>query len=153
MKENLKIGYEGIFFDNKSIKNAFEITRGECTLKSEPSDYHVTTVYAPKQLSSHLYGEKVIVTCTKYKLDNNLFTKEGALTANEGFKVELSTNNSELATMLANIDKNWHITGSFNDKAVYTNDINFEDGMEVSFSFEGIFAGFSYKYGVINKAI
>lgn len=140
----MNILYEGFFCcDSEKVKSAFN-QMNPARLVKLPKNYHVTTEYKPENLHENLYGQKVKVRVLKYKKDEKLIYNEKE-TANEGFQVQIITHNLELHHILKTINKNWHITGSFNDCAVATEMIDFSDGVRCNFEFEAIFGGFDKK--------
>lgn len=136
----MKILYEGFFCSDEEVKKAFE-QMSSVRFSKLPKSYHVTTEYKPEITHEHLYGQRVKIRAIKYKKDNNLIHDEKQ-TANEGFQVQIITQNQELHDILRHINKNWHITGSFDDCAVATNLIDFSNGTTCNFEFDAIFGGF-----------
>lgn len=141
----MNIVYEGFFIKNNeklnSIIKELRNTHKTKALKNTPTDFHVTTEFLPKNLHKELYGVTVKIKIRKYKLCKTLKTKKG-VTANEGVSVEIITQDKNIKKLLSSINKNWHITASFDDGAKYTNDIDFTDGYECEYEVEAVFGGY-----------
>ena len=67
---------------------------------------------------------------------------DGQITSNEGFKVEVTSENKELAAYLDSLNKNYHITGAYKDGAKYTEYIDFSAGDPMDVYITGTFGGF-----------
>lgn len=64
------------------------------------------------------------------------------MTSNEGFKAEVSSENEKLNEYLQSLDKNYHITGAYQDSAQYTEYIDFSRGEAMDVSLAGTFGGY-----------
>lgn len=69
-------------------------------------------------------------------------TDDGQTTANEGFKLEMASENTELAAYLDAVDKNYHITGAYQDAAKYTEYIDFSAGAPLDVYVIATFGGY-----------
>jgi len=132
------IVYEGIFFDQEEAAALFKNFRGEAPFAHVADIFHVTTRFDPNEIQRQFYGLKVQVHLTHYKIEA-VAADDGSLTSNEGFKVSLKAENRELQNHLDTLNVNYHITGSFQDGAKYTEKVDFSDGTPVDFHIEGIF--------------
>lgn len=134
--------YEGIFLDNDEITGLFTSVRGEeAPFDNVTKDFHVTTEFMPEEVHTEWYGEPIRVHITAYAVQE-VATDDGQMTSNEGFKVEVSSENEELNEYLESLDKNYHITGAYQDSAKYTEYIDFSKGEQVDESVTGTFGGY-----------
>ncbi len=134
--------YEAIFLDNEEVLNLFKKVRGEVSpLENVATSFHVTTEFKPEEPKCKWYGQKVNVHFIKYKIAE-VIMDDGNITENEGFKVELSSDDEEFNKFLKSLNKNFHVTGTYKDAAKWTNNIDFSDGEDVDFTLEGIFGGY-----------
>lgn len=137
------IVYEGFFVNNnEEIQEILKLFRTE-SFNFETKHYHVTTEFKPQKLHDNLYGIPVKILLKKYK-SGKLPYKE-SFSRNDGFEVEIITENKNLKEIIMSISKNWHLTGGFNNSANLTNYLDFSDGKEVSIIIDGYFSGFSTK--------
>lgn len=137
-----KVVYEAFFLDNDEILSRFAEVRGETApYERVTKDFHVTTSYMPETDCRSLYGREVTIRVTLYQcgvvLDDN-----GQPTSNEGFFGSVSSEDAELMAMIDSIDKNWHITGSYQGAAKYTEYLDLTDAKEVDFTVKGVFGAF-----------
>ena len=140
-KKNYAV-YEAIFLDNNEIANLFTSVRGEePPYATVTQDYHVTTEFMPAQAHAQWYGEQVKLHITSYAAQD-VQMEDGQTTSNEGFKVEVTCENAELAAFLESLGKNFHITGSYNDAAKYTEYVDFSQGKPLDIYVTGTFGGF-----------
>ncbi len=140
--EEATVVYEGIFLDNQEILDLFAKVRGEeAPYETVTKEFHVTTEFMPSEAHSKWYGEKITVHITKYK-SAEIKMDDGNMTANEGFKAEVTSDNEKLNEYLKSLNKNFHITGSYKDGAKYTDQIDFSDGTVLDETVEGTFGGF-----------
>ena len=134
--------YEGAFLDNDEIADLFASVRGEeAPFANVTKDYHVTTEYMPEQTHRDWYGETINVHITAYAVQE-VAMDDGQMTSNEGFKVDVTSENEELNEYLQSLGKNYHITGAYQDGAKYTEYIDFSKGEAVDVSVEGTFGGY-----------
>lgn len=141
-QKHISIKYEGIFLDNTEVENLFIKARGQkAKLNQTLMTQHVTTEYKPQTYHPNWYGQKVTIHITSYAMQD-VKTEDGNTTTNEGFKVSLTSKNQELNDYLATVVKKFHITGSYNDKAQYTNNIDFSKGQEFNATLTGTFGAF-----------
>lgn len=139
--------YEAIFLNNDEILSLFNSIRNMVPYCFITENFHVTTEFMPSELHEQWYGEKVSVRITDYK-SQKVIADNGIITANEGFKVFLSSENKSLLSYLNSLNKNFHITGSYQDAAKYTEQIDFRDGKKLNIEIIGI-----YGYCDSNKII
>ena len=139
--------YEAIFLNNEEVERLFALIRGEQPHTNKPKDYHVTMAFKPERTAERLYGKLVSIHVIGYK-DAEIATHQG-MTYNEGFKVEISSTDPEMAKYIAENKSNFHITGSFEDKPVYTGFIDFKDAQPVDCTFIGKFGAFTSEGNII----
>ncbi len=142
--------YEGIFLDNQEILDLFASIRGETApFDNVTKEFHVTTEFMPSEAHSKWYGEKLSIHISKYLLADTTMD-DGGTTSNEGFKVEVSSDNEEFNEYLKSLNKNFHITGSYKDAAKYTDKLDFSEGEDMNVTVQGTFGGFysdsSYRF-------
>ena len=143
--------YEAIFLDNDKVQDLFTQVRGESApFEKLTTDFHVTTVFKPETAHPEWYGQEVTVHITSYAAQE-VTMDDGGLTANEGFKVEVSSDNQELNDYLSSLGKNYHITGSYKDAARYTNYIDFSQGQPFEATLTGTF-GATFSDGTVKLA-
>lgn len=134
--------YEGIFLDNDEIQELFTEVRGKkAPYKNVTQDFHVTSQFMPEEAHTQWYGQQVTVHITAYA-KQKVKMDDGKMTANEGFKVELDSDNQELNDYLASLDNNYHITGAYKDGAKYTGQVDFSKGEKVDYTVTGTFGGY-----------
>ena len=142
-KEELEIGYyyyEGIFLSTEEVTAAFRSVSDEFPRYPViPEPFHITTEYMPNTTHDNLYGTEVTVHIMGYKYGTSLDESDGSTSENEGFKVEVTSENSKMQELLDSIDKNWHITGSYTTAARYTKYMDFSDAEPVDFKLTGTF--------------
>ena len=142
--------YEALFLDNDEITDLFESVRGETApFENVTQDFHVTTEYMPAEAHPEWYGEEVNIHITAYAVQE-IEMEDGQMTENEGFKVEVSTDNEELEAYLMSLNKNFHITGAYKDGAKYTEYIDFSEGDPMDVYTTATFGGY-YTDGTIRK--
>lgn len=133
--------YEAVFLDNDEIGNLFAEMRGETPpFDQVTKDFHVTTEFKPETLHPEWYGEKVVVHITSYAVQE-VAMEDGSMTANEGFKAEVTSSNESLNSYFASLNKNYHITGAYKDGAKYTEYVDFSQGEPLDVTVTGIFGG------------
>lgn len=143
--------YEAIFLDNDKVQDLFTQVRGESApFEKLTTDFHVTTAFKPETAHPEWYGREVTVHITSYAAQE-VTMDDGGLTANEGFKVEVSSDNQELNDYLSSLGKNYHITGSYKDVARYTNYIDFSQGQPFEATLTGTF-GATFSDGTVKLA-
>ncbi len=141
-QEEATVIYEGIFVDNDEVTQLFADVRGKkAAYKNVPEDFHVTTQYMPETAHPEWYGQKVTVRITAYA-KQKVKMDDGKASANEGFGVEVTSDNQELNEFLKSLDKNYHITGSYKDGAKYTEQLDFSKGKAVDKTITGTFGGY-----------
>lgn len=133
--------YEAIFLDNDEIGGLFAEMRGETPpFEQVTKDFHVTTEFKPETLHPEWYGESVVVHITSYAVQE-IAMEDGTMTANEGFKAEVTSSNESLNSYLASLSKNYHITGAYKDGAKYTEYVDFSQGEPMDVTVTGTFGG------------
>ena len=141
-QEETTVVYEGIFLDNDEVTKLFAEVRGKkAPYKIVPEDFHVTTQFMPETAHPEWYGQKVTVHITAYA-KQKVKMDDGKASANEGFGVELSSDNQELSEFLKSLGKNYHITGSSKDAAKYTEQLDFSKGAAMDKTMTGTFGGY-----------
>lgn len=144
--------YEGIFLDNDEIQELFTKVRGKkAPYKNVTQEFHVTSQFMPEEAHAQWYGQQVTVHITAYT-KQKVKMDDGKMTANEGFKAELSSDNQELSDYLASLDNNFHITGAYKDSAKYTGQVDFSKGEKVDYTVTGTFGGY-YSDNVIRLSV
>ena len=142
-KEEQEIGYyyyEGIFLSTEEITEAFRSVSDEFPrYPVVPEPFHITTEYMPDTVHDNLYGAEVTVHITGYQYGTSTDETDGSTSENEGFKVEVTSEDPEMQELLDSIDKNWHITGSYTTAARYTKYMDFSDADPVDFILKGTF--------------
>ena len=137
-----KAVYEAVFLDNAQISDLFAQARGSnAALAKVPSDYHITTAFQPETAHPEWYGQTVNVHVTTYAMQE-VKMEDGTLTENEGFKVELTSDNEQLNSYLASLNKNFHITGSSKDAPRWTENIDFSQGQTFEANATGTFGAY-----------
>lgn len=133
--------YEAVFVNNEQISSIFNEVRGEPPYPKITADYHVTTAFRPEVDARALYGKEVTVKIIGYKA-GEVTTDDGGTTMNEGFKVELVTDDAELTDYVVGKARNYHITGSYVDQAKYTGYLDFSDATPVDYTVKGTFGAY-----------
>lgn len=133
--------YEGIFLDNEQIDSYFRQVRGEAPFGNITKDFHVTTLFFPEKDSRALYGKEIEVHIIGYKAAE-VKTENGGTTSNEGFKVELKSDDNEMTSYLVRNDRSFHITGAYMDNPGYTVNIDFSDSQPLDFTVIGTFGAY-----------
>ncbi len=137
-----KAVYEAVFLDNAQIGDLFAQARGSnAALAKVPSDYHITTAFQPETAHPEWYGQTVNVHVTTYAMQE-VKMEDGTLTENEGFKVDLTSENEQLNNYLASLNKNFHITGSSKDAPRWTENIDFSQGQTFEANATGTFGAY-----------
>ncbi len=93
--------YEAIFLDKDEVLNAFKQAAPDYPKNDlTPPEFHVTTAFQPEEKHTSLYGTKVTVHIVGYA-SGTVHRDDGAgESSNEGFLVELSTDNEEMQALL-----------------------------------------------------
>ena len=137
-----KAVYEAVFLDNEQISSLFAQARGNnAALEKVPNEYHITTAFQPETAHPEWYGQTVNVHITTYAMQE-VKMEDGTLTENEGFKVELTSENEELNNYLASLNKNFHVTGSSKDAPRWTENIDFSKGQPFEATATGTFGAY-----------
>ena len=142
-REELDIGYyyyEGIFLPADEVIGIFgQVSDGYPRYDVVPDQFHVTTEYLPETTHEELYGTEVSVHITGYKYGTAIDPEDGSASQNEGFRVEVLSDDPEMQAFLDGIDRNWHITGSYTTAARYTKYMDFSDAVPVDLTITGTF--------------
>lgn len=136
--------YEAFFLDNEEILKLFAEVRGpEAPHAIMTQDFHVTTAFMPEQDMREFYGTEVTVHIYAYQ-DGEVTADDGKLTANEGFFCTVTTENPDMQDFIDHLEKNWHITGSYQDQggAKYTEYLDLTGAREVEYTVKGHFGGY-----------
>lgn len=134
--------YEAVFLDHDEITELFASVRGEAPpFDGVTKDYHVTTAFRPEEAHPDWYGEQVSVHITAYAVQD-VKKDDGQTTSNEGFKVEMTSENEGLAAYLDLLETNYHITGSYKDAPKYTGYVDFSAGEPMDVYVVGTFGGY-----------
>lgn len=134
--------YEGVFLDFDEIKAAFlkaepDYPKNELT----PPEFHVTTAFQPEEKHTSLYGTKVTVHIVGYASGTVRRDDGAGESSNEGFLVELSTDNEEMQALLDSYEKVWHITGSYSAEGYYTEYLDWDNTTPMDITVTGTFGG------------
>ena len=134
--------YEAIFLDKDTVLKAFKQAAPDYPKNDfTPPEYHVTTAFKPEEKHTSLYGTKVTVHITGYT-SGTVYRDDGAgESSNEGFLVELSTDNEELQELLDSYDKVMHITGSYSAEGYYTEYLDWDKAVPMDITLTGTFGG------------
>ena len=135
--------YEAVFMSKEEVIEEFRNLRGETPpYENTPKEYHVTTVFRPTADSWQFYGAEADVHGYCYKA-GDAADDDGNLTGNEGVLVKLSSSNPDFQKYIDNLTEHvWHITGSYEKAAKFTNRLDFSDGTPVSFTIAGKFGAY-----------
>ena len=134
--------YEAIFLDKDEVLNAFKQAAPDYPKNDlTPPEFHVTTAFQPEEKHTSLYGTKVTVHIVGYA-SGTVHRDDGAgESSNEGFLVELSTDNEEMQALLDSYDKVWHITGSYSAEGYYTEFLDWSKITPMDITVTGTFGG------------
>lgn len=134
--------YEAIFLDKDEVLNAFRQATPDYPKNDlTPPEFHVTTAFQPEEKHTSLYGTKVTVHIVGYA-SGTVHRDDGAgESSNEGFLVELSTDNEEMQALLDSYDKVWHITGSYSAEGYYTEFLDWSKTTPMDITVTGTFGG------------
>ena len=134
--------YEAIFLDKDEVLNAFRQAAPDYPKNDlTPPEFHVTTAFQPEEKHTSLYGTKVTVHIVGYA-SGTVHRDDGAgESLNEGFLVELSTDNEEMQALLDSYDKVWHITGSYSAEGYYTEFLDWSKTTPMDITVTGTFGG------------
>ncbi|MDO4406732.1 MAG: hypothetical protein Q4C07_06070 [Eubacteriales bacterium] len=134
--------YEAIFLDKDEVLNAFKQAAPDYPKNDlTPPEFHVTTAFQPEEKHTSLYGTKVTVHIVGYA-SGTVHRDDGAgESSNEGFLVELSTDNEEMQALLDSYDKVWHITGSYSAEGYYTEYLDWSKTTPMDITVTGTFGG------------
>ena len=134
--------YEAIFLDIDAVKSAFrQAEPNHPKYDHTPPEYHVTTAFQPEEKHTSLYGTKVTVHIIGYT-SGKVQREDGAgESMNEGFLVEVSSDNEEMQALLDSCEKVWHITGSYSAEGYYTEFLDWSKATPMDITLTGTFGG------------
>ena len=134
--------YEAIFLDKDEVLNAFRQAAPDYPKNDlTPPEFHVTTAFQPEEKHTSLYGTKVTVHIVGYT-SGTVHRDDGAgESSNEGFLVELSTDNKEMQDLIDSYDKVMHITGSYSAEGYYTEFLDWSKATPMDVTLTGTFGG------------
>ena len=134
--------YEAIFLDKDEVLNAFKQAAPDYPKNDlTPPEFHVTTAFQPEEKHTSLYGTKVTVHIVGYA-SGTVHRDDGAgESSNEGFLVELSTDNKEMQDLIDSYDKVMHITGSYSAEGYYTEFLDWSKTTPMDITVTGTFGG------------
>lgn len=132
--------YEAVFLDKEDVEAAFgSVAEDFPKFETVPQEFHVTTEFKPDPRHADLYGSPVTVHITGYTYGSVPDPEEGVVSDNEGFLVEISSPDDRMQQFLDDIDKKWHITGSYTIGGKYTEQLDFSDATPVDVTLTGVF--------------
>ena len=134
--------YEAIFLDKDEVLKAFKQAAPDYPKNAlTPPEFHVTTAFQPEEKHTSLYGTKVTVHIVGYA-SGTVHRDDGAgESSNEGFLVELSTDNEEMQALIDSYDKVMHITGSYSAEGYYTEFLDWSKMTPMDITLTGTFGG------------
>lgn len=134
--------YEAIFLDKDEVLKAFKQAAPDYPKNAlTPPEFHVTTAFKPEEKHTPLYGTKVTVHITGYTSGTVRRDDGAGESSNEGFLVELSTDNGEMQELLDSYDKVMHITGSYSAEGYYTEFLDWSKMTPMDITLTGTFGG------------
>lgn len=132
--------YEAIFLPKDEIVAAFKkVSSNYPKYTVTPKNYHVTTEFKPKEKHENFYGEVVKIHITAYAYGEITDAEGKILSSNEGFSVEVSSENENLQELLDSYKKHWHITGSYTEAGKYTENLDFAAAAPLDITIFGTF--------------
>ena len=134
--------YEAIFLDKDEVLKAFKQAAPDYPKNAlTPPEFHVTTAFKPEEKHMSLYGTKVTVHITGYTSGTVRRDDGAGESSNEGFLVELSTDNEEMQALIDSYDKVMHITGSYSAEGYYTEFLDWSKMTPMDITLTGTFGG------------
>lgn len=134
--------YESILLDKAAVVKAFKKANKEFPKYSiSPPEFHVTTEFMPAERHEAFYGTKVTVHIIGYTYGTVHDDEEDLDSENEGFIVELSTDNEDMQALLDSYEKTWHITGSYTAGGKYTEFLDWSKVQPMDITLTGTFGG------------
>ena len=134
--------YEAIFLDKDEVLNAFRQAAPDYPKNDlTPPEFHVTTAFQPEEKHTSLYGTKVTVHIVGYASGIVRRNDGAGESSNEGFLVELSTDNKEMQDLIDSYDKVMHITGSYSAEGYYTEFLDWSKTTPMDITVTGTFGG------------
>lgn len=134
--------YEAIFLDKDEVLKAFKQAAPDYPKNAlAPPEFHVTTAFKPEEKHTSLYGTKVTVHITGYTSGTVRRDDGAGESSNEGFLVELSTDDGEMQELLDSYDKVMHITGSYSAEGYYTEFLDWSKMTPMDITLTGTFGG------------
>ena len=134
--------YEGVFLDQDAVLEIAQKIRGDKPAYEKTiSNFHVTTAFIPEKDHRDLYGSNVTVHIIGYKA-GEVTIEDGKVTHNEALKVQLKSEDPLMEKCLKESQEGWHITLSYEDKAFYTNRMDFSDAQKTDYTLTGVFGAY-----------
>ena len=134
--------YESILLDKAEVVKAFrQANRDFPKYRVSPPEFHVTTEFMPAEKHNSLYGTKVTVHIVGYTYGAVYDAEDDVTSKNEGFRVEVSSDDKDMQKLLDGYDKTWHITGSYTEGGKYTEQLDWSKAKPVDITLEGTFGG------------
>ena len=134
--------YESILLDKDEVTDAFKsVSKGFPRYAVCPPEFHVTTEFMPAEKHNSLYGTKVTVHIVGYTYGALYDAEDDVTSKNEGFRVEVSSDDKDMQKLLDSYDKTWHITGSYTEGGKYTEQLDWSRAKPVDITLEGTFGG------------
>lgn len=133
--------YEGVFPDNEEVQKMFEEIRGEPVFEHVPANYHVTTLYYPKEPRPEFYGMPVKIHVRGYQMERFL-GQDFHITGAEGVSTELEADDPELQNYLDQTRLTWHITASYMTDPSYAEELDYAHAKPVDVTLDGVFGAY-----------
>ncbi len=134
--------YESILLDKAQVVKAFKKANKDFPKYSvSPPEFHVTTEFMPAEHHDALYGTKVTVHIVGYTYGTVHDDEEDLDSQNEGFIVELTTDNEDMQALLDSYEKTWHVTGSYTEGGKYTEFLDWSKAKPMDITLTGTFGG------------
>jgi hypothetical protein len=138
---NTPVVYEAIFLNKDDVTALFDKIGGKQVFKNIPKDYHVTTLYYPKDPVLHLYGTKVRIHVTGYTYERFL-DENHRITGAEAVRAEFECDDPTLQEYIDKFHHPWHITGSYMTEPRYSGVLKIKHMKPVDFYLDGTFGAF-----------
>lgn len=134
--------YEGVFLNKDDVLAVAEKIRGSNPAYDKTvTEFHVTTHFLPDRPYKEVYGQNVTVHVIGYKA-GEVKMEDGKITHNEALEVELESNDPLMKYCLFQSQEGWHVTLSYEDKAFYTNKMDYSDAQKVDYTLTGVYGAF-----------
>ena len=134
--------YEGVFLNKDDVLAVAEKIRGSNPAYDKTvTEFHVTTHFLPDLPYKEVYGQNVTVHVVGYKA-GEVKMEDGKITHNEALEVELESNDPLMKYCLFHSQEGWHVTLSYEDKAFYTNKMDYSDAQKVDYTLTGVYGAY-----------